>query len=68
MKVYELMDLLSGACAGAEVSIIGHFTDKELADATNSTQIIDTGEALKCLVFEVSDIEDADTTCMIYIE
>ena len=68
MKVYELMDLLSGACAGAEVSIVGQFTDKELADATNCTKILNTGEALKELVFEVSDVEDANTNCMIYIE
>ena len=68
MKVYELMEELAAAPAGAEVCVTGWFSDEELVSKIDATQITDEGVALKHLSLDVSDTEDCDANFIIYIE
>lgn len=61
MKVFELMNELAKVPAGADVHIVGYFTEQELVSSTISTEIADNKiETIKGMEFNLDDVIPID--------
>lgn len=67
MKVYELIEALSEAPAGAEICVAGYFTDSEIIDHTTDVEISTDNECLKKLEFDIEEAESENNLFSILI-